>query len=249
VPLHCTPRPKLTLRASSGKSSLLLALLRLADVTHGSILVDGLDIAQIPQPVLRRRLSCLTQEPFLFTASVRANADPLGEVGDDARIVEALRKVGLWRVIVGKVDPLRPDARGAGASASASVSATTEGVGVAAPNPLDAILDENFLSHGQRQLFCLARALLRRSRVLILDEPTSSVDARTDQQMQEVIRREFGGCTVVMVAHRLGGLLDFDRVVVLERGRVVEIGAPGKLLEGLREGVEKGAFARLFGAS
>lgn len=135
---------------NSGKSSLVLSLLSMIDVSSGTITLDGADLGTIPRSMIRERLSCLTQDPFIFTSSIRLNADPLGQ-SSDSDIVAALHRVGLWRVIEGK---------------------TRAGQGEAV-DPLDATLDENFLSHGQRQLFCLARALLKRSSLLILDEPTS----------------------------------------------------------------------------
>lgn len=135
---------------NSGKSSLVLSLLSMIDVSSGTITLDGADLGTIPRSLIRERLSCLTQDPFIFTSSIRLNADPLGQ-SSDSDIVAALHRVGLWRVIEGKT---RAD----------------QGEAV---DPLDATLDENFLSHGQRQLFCLARALLKRSSLLILDEPTS----------------------------------------------------------------------------
>jgi ABC-type multidrug transport system fused ATPase/permease subunit len=118
----------------------------MADITDGQILIDGVDIATVPRALIRQRLSCLTQDPFLFTNTVRFNTDPLGE-HSDVDIVKALTRVGLWSVIEAKVE--------------------------AGNEALNAKMDESFLSHGQRQLFCLGRALLRHSSFLILDEPTS----------------------------------------------------------------------------
>lgn len=105
---------------------------------------------------------------------------------------------------------------------------------VAAKGGLDAALDAAFFSHGQRQLFCLARAILRRSRVVVLDEATSSVDTASDALMQRVIRDEFGGCTIIAVAHRLDTIMDFDRIAVLGEGKLLECGSPGELMKGGR---------------
>jgi ABC-type multidrug transport system fused ATPase/permease subunit len=133
--------------------------------------------------------------------------------------VATLERVGLWRVISGRANP----------SGAQSI------------DPLDATMDQEFLSHGQRQLFCLARSLLNKTSLLILDEPTSSVDSETDAQMQAIIRSEFQHCTVIMIAHRLDSLLDFDRVAVLDKGSLVEFDDPRALLA-----KEDSAFAKLY---
>ena len=189
----------------------------MVDTIDGEIIIDGENIAHISRYLVRQRLSCLTQDPLLFANTIRFNADPLGE-HSDADIISALTRVGLWTAIQSK-----------------SESEDT---------PLDEKMDETFLSHGQRQLFCLARALLKESSVLILDEPTSSVDSQTDAQMQEVIRSEFKGRTIIMIAHRLSTLLDFDRIAVLDAGSLVEVGTPDDLLAD-----EDSAFSRLYRAA
>ncbi|KAH6893257.1 P-loop containing nucleoside triphosphate hydrolase protein [Thelonectria olida] len=203
-------------RSGSGKSSFVQALLRMADMVEGNVTLDGQDITKTPRSLIRQKLSCLTQDPFLFGDSIRFNADPW-EKNTDEVIVGALERVGIWSVIKAKVGE--------------------------ANDPLDERMDENFLSHGQRQLFCLARALLKRTSLLILDEPTSSVDSRTDARIQEVIRSEFSHCTIIMIAHRIDTLLDFDKVAVLDKGSLVEFGAPAELLSN-----EAGAFSRLYRA-
>lgn len=204
----------------SGKSSSTLAVLRLINIVSGRILLDDTDLNAVPGPTVRERLICLTQEPFLFPASVRLNLDPQTRSTDEA-MVGALQKVGLWDVVQFK----------------AQDSSSQSGV-------LDTVMDSDLLSHGQKQLFCLARAMLKTGSVLILDEPTSSVDQKTDQRMQELIRSEFNNHTIIMIAHRLSSLLDFDRVVVLEGGELIELGNPAELLQ---DGTSE--FAKLYNSS
>ncbi|KAL7903374.1 multidrug resistance-related protein [Trichoderma sp. TUCIM 5745] len=201
-------------RSGSGKSSLIQALFRMANTPTGQILLDGQDISKVPKPLIRQKLSCLTQDPFLFTNTIRFNADPLGVHSDEA-IADALQRAAIWDVITSKID--------------------------AGKNPLDEKMDENFFSHGQRQLFCLGRALLKKSSILILDEPTSNIDNQTDAQIQRVIKSEFKDRTVIMIAHRLDSLLEFDTIAVLEEGSLAEIGAPKELL--MEDG---GVFAQLY---
>lgn len=122
----------------------------MVQVDSGRILIDGEDIANIPPQLLRTRLNCLSQEPLVLPDTIRRNADPLLQ-RSDADIVRALKAVGIWDAITAKLEDV----------------STTEG------NPLEAIMDDNLLSHGQRQLFVIARAMLRKSSVLLLDEPTS----------------------------------------------------------------------------
>ncbi|KAL2059858.1 hypothetical protein VTL71DRAFT_10013 [Oculimacula yallundae] len=208
-------------RTGSGKSSFISSILRMVELTSGKITLDNHDLATLPRALIRQKLICLTQDPFLFTGSIRLNADPLNEATDH-EIVSALVKVSLWDVMAAKVE--------GGKDSETAV--------------LDAVMDENFLSHGQRQLFCLARAMLRKSSVLILDEPTSSVDVKTDAQMQAIIRSEFKTHTIIMIAHRLDSLLDFDRVAVLNKGNLIEFGEPSVLLK-----TEGSAFGKLYHAS
>ncbi|GFF44547.1 hypothetical protein IFM46972_07580 [Aspergillus udagawae] len=192
-------------RTGSGKSTLTLSLLRLNELVSGQILIDGQDISLMTRSSIRQRISCLSQEPFIFPGTVRENADPQGKVSS-TQIVDALQSVGVWT------------------SLAASHSSTDEEV-------LDSRLDESVLSQGQKQLFCLARALLKRSKILILDEPTSSLDPETDAKVQNVIRELFNGCTIIMVAHRIHTLLDFDQVAVVNSGQIVEVGHPRDLLD------------------
>ncbi|TVY88460.1 ABC transporter [Lachnellula willkommii] len=200
-------------RTGSGKSSLLSVLLRIIDIDSGSLTIDGLDLELIRRETIRSRLITIPQDPFILSGSLRLNADPGGNASDES-IIAALTKVGLWDIL---------ESRGG----------------------LDANMNTNPLSQGQLQIFCLARAMLRtgKGKVLVLDEATSSVDSETDLLMQRLVREEFSACTVLTVAHRLDTIMDSDRVIVLDAGKLVEMGSPGELMK------REGAFWGLRGGS
>lgn len=188
-------------RTGSGKTTLISALFRLVDPFCGQIVVDGIDICSIGLKDLRSKLSIIPQEPTLFRGSIRTNLDPLG-IYSDEEIWKALEKCQL-KDTVSKL-----------------------------PNLLDSSVSdegENW-SMGQRQLFCLGRVLLRRNRILVLDEATASIDSATDSILQKVIREEFSNCTVITVAHRVPTVIDSDMVMVLSFGKLVEYDEPSKLM-------------------
>ncbi|KAJ3112677.1 hypothetical protein HDU96_004307 [Phlyctochytrium bullatum] len=188
-------------RTGAGKSTLTLALFRLVEALSGTIRIDGLDISRMGLRDLRSRLTIIPQDPVLFAGTVRTNMDPFGD-HPDAAILSCLQRVRL----------VEPEG-GAGFLDEAVV----EG-------------GRNF-SQGQRQLLCLARALLRRSKVAVLDEATASVDNETDARIQETIRgEEFREVTVVSIAHRLRTVADCDLVLVLDQGRVAQFGPPRELM-------------------
>ena len=155
---------------------MLNAILRVIPISLGSVTVDNVDINTVSPTVLRRSLTVVPQESFILPGTARSNADPLG-IASDAAIIAALRDVGIWDAL--------------------------EGRSVDSGSGLDTILIENPLSQGQQQLFGLARAMLRHSAVVIIDEGTSSVDSETDLLVQKIIRERFKGCTVICVAHRV----------------------------------------------
>lgn len=186
--------------SGSGKSSFVALLFHMLEIKEGLMTIDGIDLSKIPRRVLRERLTVIPQEPIFLKGTIRQNLDPQGLSKDDSAAELVLRKVGLWSIV-------------------------TNGGG------LDVAMEaEELLSHGQRQLFCLARAMLRPSRILIIDEATASVDLQTDKLMQQIISEHFAGCTIVAVAHRLQTIRNFDRIAVFQNGRVVEYGAPDALL-------------------
>ncbi|MQL77246.1 hypothetical protein Taro_009652 [Colocasia esculenta] len=188
-------------RTGSGKSTLIQALFRVVEPSQGRITIDGLDISHIGLHDLRSRLSIIPQDPSLFQGTVRTNLDPLQQ-HSDADIWEALHKCHLGEIV--ERDPRRLDA----------------------PVAEDG---ENW-SVGQRQLVCLARALLKKRRILVLDEATASVDTGTDNVIQKTIREETCNCTVITVAHRIPTVIDNDLVLVLDEGRIMEYSSPSELL-------------------
>ncbi|NXF15449.1 MRP7 protein, partial [Rhodinocichla rosea] len=186
-------------RTGSGKSSLFLALFRMVEMKSGQILLDGIDSQLVGLEELRSRLAIIPQDPFLFSGSIRENLDPQGK-RTDAELREVLEQCHLW-------------------------DAVTQMGG------LDSELGERgrSLSVGQRQLVCLARALLTQAKVLCIDEATASVDQKTDQLLQQTIRQRFADKTVLTIAHRLNTILDSDRVLVMQAGRVAELDSPARL--------------------
>uniref|UniRef100_A0A8B9GI39 Multidrug resistance-associated protein 7 n=1 Tax=Amazona collaria TaxID=241587 RepID=A0A8B9GI39_9PSIT len=183
-------------RTGSGKSTLFLALFRMLELKSGQILLDGVNSKLVGLDELRSRLAVIPQDPFLFSGSIRENLDPQGK-RTDAELHEVLEQCHLWDTVIQM-------------------------------GGLDSELGERgkSLSVGQRQLVCLARALLTQAKVLCIDEATASVDQKTDQLLQQTIRQRFAGKTVLTIAHRLNTILDSDRVLVMQAGKVAELDSP-----------------------
>jgi ATP-binding cassette subfamily C (CFTR/MRP) protein 4 len=198
-------------RTGAGKSSLVQALLRILEAEKGQIEIDGIDISSLGLHKLRHQVAVIPQTPVLFSGStIMENIDPFGTF-DEQAVRKALRDVQM----LDAVDSL--------------------------PQGLNSVVAEggsNF-SVGQRQLLCLARAILRRTKILILDEPSANVDKQTDQLLQEAVSANFPDSTIIAVAHRLDTVIAYDKIVVLGGGRILEFGAPKALIEA------EGDFAKM----
>lgn len=197
-------------RTGSGKSSMLVALFRLVEPCGGSIVVDGVNIQDIALNEVRSNLAIIPQDAFLFHGTLKYNLDPHSQ-HTEQEVWQALEYVQL------------------------------KGVVERMPNQLDTLIAEagGNLSAGQRQLLCMARALLKKPKVICLDEATANVDITTDALIQTVIREQFRHSTVITIAHRLNTILDYDIILVLDKGRIAESGPPQQLMR------ENGIFASM----
>jgi ABC-type multidrug transport system fused ATPase/permease subunit len=212
IDIEVLPRQKVGIagRTGAGKSSLIAALFRMPD-PRGKVLIDGVDLGLLDIQAARRAMAVITQDPVLFAGSLRKNLDPFDKFDDDA-IWTALEEVQLKVKI--------QDLKG-------GLNFTLAESGMS-------------LSVGERQLLCLARALLQRCKILIMDEATANVDFKTDRLIQQVIRVKFSNCTVLTIAHRLNTIMDYDKVLVMNQGHVVEFDTPRALA-----GKQTGVFAGL----
>jgi len=203
VNLSIKPQEKIGIvgRTGSGKSSIGMALFRMMEVSGGTITIDGVDISTIGLEDLRSKLSIIPQDPVLFVGTVRYNLDPFHMYTDD-ELWDALSKCHVKHTI----------------------------------KALDGQLDANIIENGEnfsvgeRQLLCMARALLRHSKILLLDEATAAIDTETDSLIQQTIKDAFADCTMLTIAHRLNTVVTSDRILVLDEGKVIEYDTPTKLL-------------------
>ncbi|KAH9491631.1 Multidrug resistance-associated protein 1 [Bulinus truncatus] len=189
-------------RTGAGKSSLMCALFRLMEAEDGQIQLDNCDISLLGLHDLRRNITILPQDPVIFGGSLRMNLDPLEEK-TSVELWEALKHSHLKIFVESLPEKLDYDCGEGGKN----------------------------LSVGQRQLICLARTLLRKSKILVLDEATASVDIETDELIQKTICTEFKDCTVLTIAHRINTILDYDRILVLDHGKIKEFDSPKSLLK------------------
>ncbi|KAJ3111316.1 hypothetical protein HDU96_005804, partial [Phlyctochytrium bullatum] len=254
-------------RTGAGKSSLALALFRIVEPSGGSIEIDGVDVLAIGLEDLRSNLTIIPQDPVLFTGTIRSNLDPFESLPDSelwlalkrAHLISSIPSDSPASIASALAADSKPAERADGAKEVVLEDASSvDGQGSSSgSNEHRLTLDTavaaggSNLSAGQRQLLCLARALARKSRVIVMDEATASVDPETDSRIQQTIREEFSGCTVITIAHRLKTIADYDRVVVLDNGTVIENGTPFELIESSANGTfrrmceETGEFEEL----
>ncbi|TFK32340.1 multidrug resistance-associated ABC transporter [Crucibulum laeve] len=208
-------------RTGSGKSTLSLSLLRFVEPTAGRIFIDGIDISEIGLTDLRRRLTIIPQEPIILSGTIRSTIDVFAEY-DDAQIFDALRRVQLIPgegALLPELIHVEDESR---VNLNTNIFSNLD-------SPVSE-LGENF-STGEKQLLCMARALLRRSKILLMDEVRlPHIDYATDERISKTIREEFIDSTVLTIAHRLRTVVDYDRIMVLEEGRIVEFDRPELLL-------------------
>uniref|UniRef100_A0A9J7YYP2 ABC-type glutathione-S-conjugate transporter n=1 Tax=Cyprinus carpio carpio TaxID=630221 RepID=A0A9J7YYP2_CYPCA len=197
-------------RTGAGKSSLALGIFRILEAAKGKIFIDGINIAEVGLHELRSRITIIPQDPVLFSGSLRMNLDPFDGYTDED-VWRALELAHLKNFVCGLPDKLNHECSEGG---------------------------EN-LSLGQRQLVCLARALLRKTKILVLDEATAAVDLETDNLIQSTIRTQFEDCTVLTIAHRLNTIMDYTRVIVMDRGHITEMDSPSNLIS------QRGQFYRM----
>ncbi|KAJ2254263.1 Transporter of the ATP-binding cassette (ABC), partial [Coemansia sp. RSA 455] len=249
-------------RTGAGKSSLAKVLFRLIhENTSGSILIDGQDISEFGVGDYRPRLGMIPQESSMFSGSIRRNLDPLNQF-DIEETWAALAKCNLSELVSSKETPSngceeseyeedqarkREQWQDAGWLKRAmlfifmKMPTTLDPVEKPKSSGLDKSVQDSFkrLSSGQQQLFGLCRVLMRKRKIIVLDEATANVDLETDKSVQELIRKEFGDCTVLTIAHRLETIMNSDRIIVMDKGTIAEIGTPHELL------AKDGMFAQL----
>ncbi|PRT53727.1 Oligomycin resistance ATP-dependent permease YOR1 [Wickerhamiella sorbophila] len=195
-------------RTGAGKSTILSALFRITELASGRILIDGTDISTIGLTDLRSKLSIIPQDPVIFEGTIRFNLDPFNE-RSDVELWDALRRSGVIR---------ENEIKNGKANAEHKFHLDTAISG-----------DGSNFSLGERQLLTLARALVRQSRIIVLDEATATVDIETDKMIQETISKEFAECTILCIAHRLQTIINYDKVIVMDAGQAKEMGSPKKL--------------------
>lgn len=188
-------------RTGAGKSSILQTLFRLTELENGKVEIDGVDIKTLGLHMLRKNVAFIPQTPFLIQGTIKENLDPFNECTDE-QINGVIQEVNLEE----------------------KISSLPEGLMTYVSE------NNNLFSVGQKQLVCLARAIIRKTKILVLDEATANVDLETDNFIQTTLREKFKNCTVFIIAHRLATVIDADRILVMSKGKCQEYDHPLRLL-------------------
>jgi ABC-type multidrug transport system fused ATPase/permease subunit len=214
-------------RTGAGKSSLALALFRALEAEKGSIIIDDVDVSVIGLQDLRENIVMVPQDPTLFTGTIRSNLDPFGLFTDE-EIFTALRRTQLVGAASAEPSRAPTPTNGDAAETATDSPAALENKNIFTNLYSPVAESGSNLSQGQRQLLCLARALLKDPKVLLMDEATASIDYATDAKIQETIREIKN--TTITIAHRLQTIVDYDKVLVLDKGELIEFGSPWDLI-------------------
>jgi ABC-type multidrug transport system fused ATPase/permease subunit len=242
-------------RTGSGKSTLTLGLLRILELAEkdgskGTLSIDSIDTAKVGLHYLRKKVTIIPQDPTLFSGTVRTNVDPFKEYGDEA-IIEALKRVKLWDKLKAEEDKEEDFVE--------EQIKKVKGIKTKKPKTpkeieMTTISESQLklqmkitekgsnLSQGERQLLCMGRAILRNSKILLMDEATASIDEMTDNLLQQMIKKDMKETTVFTIAHRLNTIIQYDRIIVMDQGEIKEFDTPLNLLnkqDGLLAGMVK----------
>lgn len=208
-----------------GKSTLALSFFRFVEATSGKIVIDNIDISQIGLTDLRSRIMIIPQDPTILSGTLRSTLDVFDEYSD-ADIYEALRRVHLLK----EDDVVAGESEGPAAAEASRTSGEDRNANVFRDLSYPVSEGGENFSAGEKQLICMARAILRRNKVLLMDEATASIDYETDELISQTIRKEFRDSTIITIAHRIHTIIDFDKVLLLDKGRICEYASPAELL-------------------
>jgi ATP-binding cassette subfamily C (CFTR/MRP) protein 1 len=188
-------------RTGSGKSTITLCLFRILEATEGRIMIDDVDISSIGLQKLRSSLTIIPQDPALMEGTLRYNIDPLDRSTDD-EIINVMKKIGFDYIIKRSGQGLNQEIAEGGSN----------------------------LSVGEKQLICITRAILRKTKIIVMDEATSSIDYKTEEMIQKAINELLNNSTFITIAHRIKTIINYDRIMVLDNGQIVNFDVPQNLL-------------------
>jgi len=195
-----------------------LALTRIVEIVGGSVTIDGLEASKVDLHKLREKITVIPQDPVIFEGSIKFNLDPLRRHTDEF-LIKIMHDAGLEKLLT-----LKPEKKH---KADPDLDIITEYYGTG--EGLDFKMNPESLSAGEKQLFCIVRAILRENRIVVLDEATASIDVVTEEKIQKLMHNHFRNSTVFTIAHRINTIINSDNVIVMDKGKCIEFGNPKKL--------------------